>query len=215
MTTIFNYKFKDPLLLERALTHTSFSSDNYERLEFLGDSILNICITVLLFKRHPNAQEGELTQKRAALVNGQFLAELAISKDLYKMIKVGPSGELDKAYLSNPVLCDVFEAVIAAIFLDSSFDQTMTVISDLFGFYVENPPASKNFKGELQTIIWKRYKKNPKYRIINIEGPEHLQTFRARVRVDNVILGDALGSSKKEAEQNAAKEALCLLTLDQ
>ncbi len=213
-----NYKFKDINILEQAFFHTSLVNErkmdaiaSNERLEFLGDAVLQIVVSELLYKKYPKMLEGDLSKLRASLVCEQAFAENARELSLEKYIKMSKGETSAKGYERESTLADAFEAVIGAIFLDSSIEEVKPIIVSIIEPKITKDKASlKNwdYKTKLQEII-QSYSKTPLvYKIINEEGPDHAKTFVAEVSHNDEFLGKGIGRTKKEAEQNAAKEAI-------
>ena len=211
--------FKDPSLLDLALTHRSYAYENdiketNERLEFLGDAILNLCVTDLLYARFPEYLEGDLAKLRASLVSEPALAEVASGLDLGDAIRLG-RGESQSGGRSKPsIKADALEAVIGAVYLDGGISGVRRLVKRLFGGLVEASAGKaipKDAKTRLQEIVTRRHGILPRYRVVG-SGPDHAKRFRAEVFVKDELCGEGEGRSKKEAEQAAAAEAL--LTLD-
>ncbi|MBZ9556592.1 MULTISPECIES: ribonuclease III [Modicisalibacter] len=209
------HDFRDPALLELALTHRSFGGDNNERLEFLGDSIVNFVIGEALFQRFPQAREGQLSRLRARLVKGQTLAEVAREFDLGDQLRLG-SGEMKSGgYRRDSILADAMEAVIGAIYLDAGMDAVKARILAWYGTRLESidlHDTQKDPKTRLQEFLQSRQSPLPRYEVISVEGEAHAQTFTVECHVDRLAdhtLG--VGSSRRHAEQEAAEKALSLL----
>jgi ribonuclease-3 len=216
------YAFRDPGLLRLALTHKSYANEHpvdapahNERLEFLGDAVLDLVVSDLLFARFPEQAEGELSKLRASLVTESSLAEVARELDLGEALRMGrgegATGGREKASL----LADALEAVMAAVYLDSRKDRGLAgvhdVIARLIGPRVEQVvdlAAMFDFKTGLQEWVQKLYKESVQYRIVGEGGPEHEKTFEAAVWLRDRELGRGRGRSKKQAEQAAAQAAL-------
>lgn len=207
-----SYQFKNKETLKQALTHRSFSPQHYERLEFLGDSILGAAIADILFTINPNAQEGDLTKVRSSIVNEKTLSEVATSLELHRHIIVGKSGEKDEVYTNQSVLADVLEAIIGAIYLDGGFEAAYQFVRTTFEKTITSPPSFRDYKSELQTIAQHRFKSNPRYSLEHAVGPEHKKVFTVTVDLNRNILGWGQGNSKKAAEQEAAKAAIVSLS---
>ncbi len=211
-----NYQFKDISLLERALTHRSKSKNNNERLEFLGDALLETILSDILFHHRPEANEGDLTRLRATMVRGATLAILADDLGLKDFMRVG-SGELRTGgYQRESTLADAFEAVVAAIYLDcKSFDTTFKVVSTLYQqLLAELPDAQqlKDPKTRLQEHLQSQNVEKPIYRELSISGPDHDKKFKVSCSVgDKECVAE--GSSKKKAEQAAAEAMLTQLNI--
>ncbi len=211
------YSFKDRTLLGRALTHRSAlglkERADYERLEFLGDAVLDLSIAHLLSDLHPEAREGELSKMRAALVNTQALAHVAKGLELGPFIKLG-RGEISSGGFERPsILADVMEAVIGAVYRDSSYDVAMELIRRIFGNSIEQVTPFDP-KTELQEALHAAGSEAPQYLLELVEGPEHAPTFVTVVVVDNEIVGRGRGPTKKAAQQSAAAQALSRLSSD-
>lgn len=210
------YNFRQPELLEQALTHRSKSVANYERLEFLGDSVLGFTISSELYNSYPKLDEGELTRLRSSLVNKITLATLARDIGIGSYLKLG-EGELKSGgYDRDSILADSLEAVVGAICLDSSVDKAMRVILHLYRDRLANlDPSSipKDPKTQLQEFLQKNALPTPTYLVRNVTGEPHSQTFVVECHVaglDASVLGE--GSNRRYAEQEAAAKALDLLS---
>ncbi len=211
-----SYRFSNLELLQEALTHRSAASKNYERLEFLGDSILSLVVSKRLFERFPQADEGDLSRMRARIVRGRTLAELAASLDLGKQIRLG-QGEMNSGGIRrSSILADALEALLGAVFLDGGFIACQTVIASLFYPLIEALPAAdtlKDPKTRLQEWLQARGKVLPEYRLVKEEGADHAKSFHVECRLDNDSAPlVAVGSSRRKAEQLVAE--LCLQRLE-
>ncbi len=209
-----NYSFKNRELLERALTHRSAlglrERLDYERLEFLGDAVLDLTVAHLLSEKHPNAREGDLSKMRAALVNTQALAGIAKELEIGPFIRLG-RGELSSGGAERPsILADVMEAICGAMYWDSKYEVAFEVIAKIFGDSLEVVTPSDP-KTELQEALHAAGSEPPNYLVEMVEGPEHAPTFVTVVIVDNEIAGRGRGATKKAAQQSAAAEALARL----
>lgn len=205
------YQFRSKELLIRALTHRSAQQGkdrlDYERLEFLGDAVLDLTIAHLLSEAYPDAREGELSKMRAALVNTQALALVAKNLELSEFIRLG-KGEISSGGAQRPsLLADVVEAILGAIYLDSSFEEAFGVISQHFDLTIKDI-TTFDPKTELQEKLHAHNFGTPKYILENVQGPEHAPTFNAAVMVDDKIIGRGQGNSKKSAQQLAAAQAM-------
>lgn len=205
------FSFKDRSLLSRALTHRSAlglkERADYERLEFLGDAVLDLSVAHLLSDLHPDAREGELSKMRAALVNTQALAAIARKLDLGPFIRLG-RGELSSGGAERPsILADVMEAVIGAIYRDSCYESALQMIERIFGSALQEVTPFDP-KTELQEALHAAGSEPPTYLLELMEGPEHAPTFVTVVTVDGEIVGRGRGTTKKAAQQEAAAEAL-------
>ena len=211
------FTFKDRSLLGRALTHRSAlgikERADYERLEFLGDAVLDLSIAHLLSDLHPEAREGELSKMRAALVNTQALAQIAKTLEFGPFIKLG-RGELSSGGFERPsILADVVEAVIGAVYRDSTYEEALKLIERVFGTALEQVTPFDP-KTELQEALHAAGSEAPQYLLELVEGPEHAPTFVTVVVVDNEVVGRGRGPTKKAAQQAAAAQALERLASD-
>jgi ribonuclease-3 len=205
------YEFSDRDLLAQALTHRSYSIHNNERLEFLGDSVLNCVIGLMLYERFPALREGQLSRLRANLVNQQPLYEIAGALQLGSHMRLG-EGEQRSGGAERPsILADALESVLGAVFLDGGFEAARRVIQDLFAARLgELDPDSqgKDAKTLLQEWLQSRRHGLPSYELLATSGQAHAQTFRVACRVDVLGLAtEGSGSSRKAAEQAAAQAA--------
>ena len=210
-TDSLGYAFRRPELLRQALTHRSYGVDHNERLEFIGDSILNCAIALALYRRFPQMPEGELSRMRANLVNKDTLCRLARSLDLGSTIRLG-EGELRSGGAARPsILADALEAVLGAIFLDGGFDAAADAISRLYGAEIAGiDPAglAKDPKTRLQEWLQSRKLAVPEYEVTGIRGEAHIQTFDVVCRVPALgVAGSGSGPSRRAAEQAAAAAA--------
>lgn len=204
----------DPELLERALTHRSFAYENgglptNERLEFLGDSVLGIVVTETLYLMHPDLSEGRLAKLRAAVVNARALAGVALLIDLGSHVKLGRGEESTGGRHKASILSDTVEAVIGAIHLSGGLESAGPVIHLLFDPLIEEASAmgaGLDWKTSLQELSAEHGLGVPEY-VIDDEGPDHIKTFHAQVRVGDKLYGNGTGRSKKEAEQASAETA--------
>ncbi len=217
LESALGYQFKDRSLLEVALTHRSFRADrpgaqDYERLEFLGDAVLQLAITDKIYTDYPEMPEGQMAKLRATVVNEEVLAALARTIDLGHQVRLGKGEQATEGADKDSILSDVVEALLGAVYLDSGYGPAAQVALHLLGGAIverADQPGSGDFKTRLQELLAKRSLK-PKYRVDN-EGPDHDKVFHATVEVEGQILGSGSGSSKKAAEQVAAEEALANL----
>lgn len=210
-----HYQFSNESLLETALTHRSFSADNNERLEFLGDALLGVTISEQLFKQFPDVKEGILSRQRSRLVKGVTLAALAREFALSDYLIMG-SGELKSGgFRRDSILADTVEAIIGAIFLDSDIQQCQKVILHWFNDRLQSLSSSdqlKDPKTRLQELLQSKKKPLPTYTVANIEGASHEQRFT--IGCDVALLDDtitATAASRRQAEQEAATTVLKLL----
>lgn len=219
------YRFGDRGILIQALTHTSYGHEflqdkpialrDNERLEFLGDAILDVIVSDILLESFPHSNEGQLSKMRAAVVNEKTLASLARGLSLSEVLRLG-KGELQTGGNQKPsILSSGLEAVIAAVYLDGGFNAVYPVVRHLFGsLFAEEREliAFYDHKTQLQEMVQARWKVTPSYHLLNTHGPDHQKVFEVEVRMNGRVLAVASGSSKKEAEQNAAKDAIGAVT---
>ncbi len=214
------YGFKDRSLLANALCHRSYLNENQnscdsdnERLEFLGDAVLGLCIAQLLMEKSPLKKEGELSKLRATLVSEPALAQTARSIDLGRFIRLGKGEAISKGYDKNSILSDAFEAVIAAVYLDGGFDQVCGLIRCLFRESLDEMVSNEktiDYKSRLQEYAQERSGITPCYEVVNETGPDHDKTFEIRLNLFG-IESRGFGKTKKAAEQDTAKETLKML----
>ncbi|HTV98007.1 MAG TPA: ribonuclease III [Steroidobacteraceae bacterium] len=211
----FGHTFENEALGRAALTHRSAGGDHNERLEFLGDSVLNCSVARLLYDAHPDADEGALSRLRAALVSGDTLAQIAGELGMGEHLRLG-SGELKSGgYRRASILADALEAMVGAIFLDSGFDAAAAIVARLFGPRLERLPAAdtlKDAKTRLQELLQARGLGLPVYVLTAAAGEPHAQSFTVTCEVPTfglVAVGE--GGSRRRAEQLAARKLLDLL----
>jgi ribonuclease-3 len=214
--TGIDYRFSDEQLLEKALTHRSVGRTNNERLEFLGDSVLNFVIADRLFDFYPDAQEGDLSRMRARIVRGETLAELAAELGLGEYLKLG-EGELKSGgFRRASILADAFEALLGAVYLDGGFEACRKVILDLCDPLVRELPdveELKDAKTRLQEWLQARGRPLPVYELVRESGADHEKHFLVRCRLpDRGETVAANGSSLRKAEQAAADSLVTRLT---
>ncbi len=205
------YAFTRPELLETALTHPSAVSGSdvhYERLEFLGDAVLDLAIADLLMRQFPDAKEGPLSKLRASIVNARTLALKAQSIELGEMLNLGKGEEKSGGRDKVSILAAAFEAVIGAIYTDSGLTPVQEVVERLFVGDIGGPAAERDYKTELQEVAYRRFRAQPVYELVSAHGPDHAKRFTTRIRVAGRDLGVGEGGSKKQSEQAAAREAL-------
>ena len=208
------YQFETLDYLTQALTHRSAASKNNERLEFLGDSILNFAIGKALFDQFPKANEGELSRMRATLVREHTLAMIAREFNLGEFLKLGPGELKSGGHRRESILADCVEAIIAAIYLDKGMEQAMQKVYDWYaGFLAEIKPgeAQKDPKTRLQEFLQSRKQPLPIYEVIDIKGEAHNQTFKVSCQVTQLDMLCS-GTSRRKAEQNAAEQVLAAIT---
>ena len=209
------HRFADPTLLTRALTHRSFGADHNERLEFLGDAVLNLAVSGLLFERFGGSDEGDLTRVRAHLVREESLHRAALGLGLPEVMRLS-DGESRAGGANRPsILADAVEALIGAAFLDGGYERAAELVRRLFGDVITSTEAaswSKDAKTELQEWLQARRIAVPSYRIIGTSGQAHAQTFEVECVVPALGLTQAgEGKSRRQAEQEAARRMIDLL----
>jgi len=212
LTAALGHSFADRALLQTALTHRSFGVPNNERLEFIGDGLLNCVIAVALFRRYPDMAEGELSRMRASLVRQDTLHQLAVSLNLGDSLRLG-EGELKSGGNQRPsILADAVEALIGAVYLDAGFEATQSVIARLYlplFDEMRSGPVTKDAKTSLQEWLQGRKKPLPRYHVIEASGAAHEQRFEVACEIENPALRTTgQGSSRRLAEQAAADRAL-------
>jgi ribonuclease-3 len=209
-------RFRDRLLLNLALQHGSFGHEghggrreSYERLELLGDAVLNLVVCDHLYNRYPEAPEGELAKLRARIVSEPWLARIAQTLDLGRYIRLGKGEEKAGGRNRPALLADVLEAILGAIYVDAGFGVSHAVSTRwLQEMFEELELPSDDYKSTLQELLQERERRLPRYRIRDDEGPDHAKVFVATVEAGGRVLGEGRGQSKKQAEQAAAQAAL-------
>ncbi len=209
------HAFRDPALLRRAITHRSHAADHNERLEFIGDSLLNCVVAILLYERLPGLPEGDLSRLRAGLVNQASLFEVAQSLELGDELLLG-EGELKSGGFRRPsILADGFEALLGAVFLDAGFEAVRGLVEGLFAGRIDrlrDAPPAKDPKTALQENLQGRRLPLPRYTVVTVGGEAHQQVFRVECRVDELgVAGVGEGASRRAAEQQAAEKVLALM----
>ena len=213
------YEFKDKALLKTAFTHTSYSNENQgassnERLEFLGDSVLGFIAAKELYKSHPGRSEGELTRLRAAYVCEESLCEAAIALGLNEALSVGRGEALTGGRKRASMTADAFEALLAALYLDGGLKQAERFVKNFL--LSRTPPASaEDFKTALQERTQRGGGSAPLYTVTGESGPDHQKTFTVEASLEGILLGIGRGGNKKQAEQEAARQALETLGANQ
>lgn len=212
------YRFREPALLDTALTHRSFINENpsparpdNERLEFLGDAVLELCVSDMLMRQFPDDAEGRLSQLRASIVNEQPLAALAKRFGIGDCMLLGRGEESSGGRVKTSLLADSLEAVLAAVYLDGGFPEVSRIVQRLFAPLIREerqPFVYRDYKTALQQTAQHRFKAIPRYTLIGEYGPDHDKTFEIALALADRITTTATGRSKKEAEQRAAEKAL-------
>jgi len=209
------HDFKNPKLLVQALTHRSFSSDHNERIEFLGDSVLNLAVAGLLYERLGELAEGDLSRARANLVKQETLHQIAVQLGLPELLKLG-EGEMKSGGQKRPsILADALEAVIGAVFLDAGFESASSLVRRLFnGVQINSqmPAIGKDAKTELQEWLQGRKMNLPIYRVVGTEGAAHQQTFDVECEIIEYRRAErGIGASRRSGEQAAAMAMLAFV----
>lgn len=216
LETAIGYRFKNITLLQNALTHSSYANEHWhdslksnERLEFLGDSILGMVVAEHLYRNFPNRLEGDLTRMRADMVCESSLARIAQQVDLGKYLLLG-NGEEQSGGRNRPsILADAVEAVLAACFLDGGMTAAQSFIQR---FVLCNVPVKAlqnlDYKTSLQELVQQKKDQHISYRLIGESGPDHDKEFTVEVSLNGEVVGKGIGSSKKRAEQDAARAAI-------
>lgn len=205
-------------LFQKALRHRSIvdnenyeSHETYERLEFLGDAVLDLIVTEILFEKYPKENEGFLTKLRAKIVRGDTLYMMARKLGLSEFLEIGERAAGQGIELSKSVLSDVYEALVAAIYISSGYDAAHKFVTSHIDRFINFKSIVKeidNYKSLLMEYSQSEKLKLPKYKVVSEEGPGHDKTFHVAVFIENKRLGEGEGKSKKQAEQAAAKDAL-------
>jgi ribonuclease-3 len=212
------FTFHDYSLLSRALTHRSYLNENpeitledNERLEFLGDAVLDFVVGAYLYHRFPEMDEGELTSLRAALVRAETLADFARRLEIGRFLRLGYGEAETGGRERTPILCAAFEAVVGAIYLDQGVEPVRTLVEPLIGPELVNIRARslhKDAKSEFQVWAQKYFNITPRYKVVDSKGPDHARIFTVQVLVGQQVWGEGSGRSKQAAEQAAATAAI-------
>lgn len=218
LQTKIGIQFKNINLLKEALTHRSYLNENpswslphNERMEYLGDAVLELVVTEELFKRFPLFEEGKLTLLRAALVNYQFLSKITHDFDLYDYIFLSRGEAKDSEKARDVILANAIESLLGAIYLDGGYEAARKFIKQFILSHLDEVVASgdyKDAKSLYQEIVQERDRVTPTYKILGETGPDHKKMFRSGVFIGEILVAEGLGMSKQEAELNAAKAAL-------
>ena len=216
---VLGIRFENADLLTQALTHTSFVNEyegegdarDYERLEFLGDAVLDLIVADLLYRRYPDVGEGELTQLRAAMVKTESLARLGTDIRLGEYLRIGHGEEITGGRERLTILCRAYEAVIGAIYIDRGMSVVREFVTPPLLALLEHIVDNRlhiDARSELQERIQARLNITPDYRVASSEGPEHAKEFQVEVSIGDTIIGSGVGGSKRAAAQDAARIAL-------
>jgi len=220
-----DYRFRDVDLLVTALTHRSYVNENRqpgvsdnERLEFLGDSVLGLCVSDLLIKKYVDGSEGDLTKMRSVLVGEKNLAQLARGLQIGNCLLIGRGEENAGSRARDSFLANAFEAVVAAVYLDSGYENVRAVVRKLIEPFLEKetlPSDYFDYKTLLQEFCQRKFKTIPMYLLADTSGPEHAKVFEVKVVIVDKLTAIGTGTSKKEAEKQAAQKAWKILQDDE
>jgi ribonuclease-3 len=221
LSSRLGYEFNDLALLDQALKHSSYvhenaggRSDSNERLEFLGDAVLELCVSQMLFLQFPDADEGAMSKARSSLVNEANLAKAARKLGLGQFMMLGRGEEIQNGREKPSLLSDAVEAILAAIYLDGGLNDARQVVELLFSAKLPQAmkrASRKDFKTRIQEKVQERLHITPRYHLVEAVGPDHEKEFRVMLVVDGQEIAQGHGKSKKEAEQQAAQKGLELL----
>jgi ribonuclease-3 len=208
------YTFAQPELLQKALTHSTYANEtaqpvaDYERLEFVGDAVLDLLVATLLFAQLPDASEGELSRRRARVVCWETLAGLASDLQLGTLLRLGRGQSQHGGGVSLRILADTFEAVVGAVFMDGGYGAVQKTFTAQAQEAIARTPRPVDFKTRLQEICHQRGQQPPVYEVTAVGGPDHARIFTCTVQVGAQVLGHGQGSSKRAAQQQCAQAAL-------
>lgn len=210
------YRFKDPALLLRCLTHVSYERKKGEAhnevLEFLGDAVLDLAVSDLLMQSNPDKSEGDLSRMRAALVNSSVLADKAAVLKLGTVLRIGKGEERSGGRTKSSILAGAFEALLGGIYREGGYQAALAVVERYFVADVTAKTLGQHdYKTRLQEISQMLFRAPPTYRVVSETGPDHEKMFVTEIAVGGKVLGIGEGKSKKQSEQEAAKKALAAL----
>lgn len=218
---LLDIRFKNPKLLEQAFLHRSYLNEvkidleSNERLEFLGDSVLSLVVSLYLYTLRPSDSEGELTNLRAHIVKTKSLSEAAKNLQLGKYLRLSKGEEISGGRRNPQILANTYEALLGSLFLDAGLELVKRVIErsllPLFEKELKLGPP-KDAKSSLQEVVQQRLKQSPHYKILQTHGPDHAKEFTVAVYISGKEMGQGRGASKQIAEEEAAKQALQVLT---
>lgn len=213
-----DYHFKNPALLQQAITHKSYlnearekSQKDNERFEFLGDAVLDLVISQDLLLNYPDTPEGELSKMKARIVSETALAKVARRLEIGRFLLLGRGEEMTQGRAKPSLLANALEAILAAIYLDGGLESAGQVIQKIFKDDIAallKTEAFTDYKTELQELCQRDYEILPTYTVLSESGPDHQKTFEVQLSIKGNVYGKGIGHSKKEAEQQAAREAL-------
>ena len=205
------YHFVNMYYLEKALTHRSVKNHyegNYERLEFLGDAIIDHVVSHWLFKKYVKSDEGDLTKKRAALVNREFLGMLGQNLKITEVVQFGQGVNINDGKVANNISADVYEAIVGAIYLDGGYGDAADFIYRTLCLSEHMAREDSNYKGQLIEYCHSQDLPTPQFEIVESHGPEHERTFTVKVSIDTQQNWMGIGSTKKSAEQDGSQRAI-------
>ena len=211
---ICKYRFKNRQYLIQAFTHRSISSQprqNYERLEFLGDAVIDIVVSRELMLDFPEGDEGVLTQKRSALVQKIFLATMGQLLKLLDFVQIESTVDLKEEKIAVKQSANLFEALVGAIYLDGGIEPAKQLILNSIWTHRHEAWKSVNYKGQLIELCHMKQIDNPKFLVSNVSGPDHQKLFEVHVKIGDEIYPSGIGTNKKSAEQHAAQHAMEVL----
>ena len=211
---ICKYRFKNRQYLIQAFTHRSISNQprqNYERLEFLGDAVIDIVVSRELMREFPEGDEGILTQKRSALVQKTFLATMGQLLKLLDFVQIESTVDLKEEKIAVKQSANLFEALIGAIYLDGGIEQAKQLILNSIWTHRHEAWKSVNYKGQLIELCHMKQIDNPKFLVSNVSGPDHQKLFEVHVKIGDEIFPSGIGTNKKSAEKHAAQHAMEVL----
>ena len=211
---ICKYRFKNRQYLIQAFTHRSISNQprqNYERLEFLGDAVIDIVVSRELMREFPEGDEGILTQKRSALVQKTFLATMGQLLKLLDFVQIESTVDLKEEKIAVKQSANLFEALVGAIYLDGGIDPAKQLILNSIWTHRHEAWKSVNYKGQLIELCHMKQIDNPKFLVSNVSGPDHQKLFEVHVKIGDEIFPSGIGTNKKSAEQHAAQHAMEVL----
>ena len=211
LETRIQYSFGNTYYLEKAITHRSVqhhSLGNYERLEFVGDAVIDQTISLWLFKRYPQSDEGTLTKKRSTLVNREFLGMMGKNIKVMDIVRVDPSVNITDPKVSTKISADIYEAIVGAIYLDGGYHEASKFIKRTLCMSEQLAGEDQNYKGQLIEYCHSNSIPAPQFNIIESHGPEHEKIFIINVIIPPNQTWEGIGSTKKSAEQNGAQRAI-------
>ena len=222
LETVLGVEFRDRRLLQQALVHRSYLNEqegpaggSYERMEFLGDAVLELMVSTELYRRFPDMDEGELTKSRALLVCRETLAQVARRLRLGEFLLVGKGEEATGGRFRDSILAAAFEAVVASVYLDQGYTEAtrflLQAMSEELDQFTREGPPPENPKSHLQEYIQGLGQPAPSYRLVSSDGPDHSPVFTVDVLVDDEVVGTGQGGRKADAERTAAQDALARL----